>query len=171
MGMSRAQKQAEIQELNERFERDETIIITHYSGLSVAEITDLRAQLRAEGASLKVTKNTLAKIAIKGTKFEETTDLFSGPTAVASSQDPVAAAKAVHKYAKDNDKLIIIGGAMGSQVLDVAGVKALAAMPSLDELRGKLVGLLVAPATKIARVLQAPAQQMVGVTKAYGEKS
>ena len=138
MGMSRAQKQAEIQELNERFERDETIIITHYSGLSVAEITDLRAQLRAEGASLKVTKNTLAKIAIKGTKFEETTDLFSGPTAVASSQDPVAAAKAVHKYAKDNDKLIIIGGAMGSQVLDVAGVKALAAMPSLDELRGKL---------------------------------
>ena len=139
--------------------------------MSVAEITDLRAQLRAEGASLKVTKNTLAKIAIKGTKFEETTDLFSGPTAVASSQDPVAAAKAVHKYAKDNDKLIIIGGAMGSQVLDVAGVKALAAMPSLDELRGKLVGLLVAPATKIARVLQAPAQQMVGVTKAYGEKS
>tara|TARA_Y100000590_G_scaffold465103_1_gene636447 strand:+ start:15717 stop:16232 length:516 start_codon:yes stop_codon:yes gene_type:complete len=171
MGMSRAQKQAEIQELNERFERDETIIITHYSGLSVAEITDLRAQLRAEGASLKVTKNTLAKIALKGTKFEETTDLFSGPTAVASSQDPVAAAKAVHKYAKDNDKLIIIGGAMGSQVLDVDGVKALAAMPSLDELRGKLVGLLVAPATKIARVLQAPAQQMVGVTKAYGEKS
>ncbi|HCQ71667.1 MAG: 50S ribosomal protein L10 [Alphaproteobacteria bacterium] len=169
--MSRAQKQAEIQELNERFERDETIIITHYSGLSVAEITDLRAQLRAEGASLKVTKNTLAKIALKGTKFEETTDLFSGPTAVASSQDPVAAAKAVHKYAKDNDKLIIIGGAMGSQVLDVDGVKALAAMPSLDELRGKLVGLLVAPATKIARVLQAPAQQMVGVTKAYGEKS
>ncbi len=171
MGMSRAQKQAEIQELNERFERDETIIITHYSGLSVAEITDLRAQLRAEGASLKVTKNTLAKLALKGTKFEETTDLFSGPTAVASSQDPVAAAKAVHKYAKDNDKLIIIGGAMGSQVLDVDGVKALAAMPSLDELRGKLVGLLVAPATKIARVLQAPAQQMVGVTKAYGEKS
>lgn len=171
MGMSRAQKEAEIQELNERFERDETIIITHYSGLSVAEITDLRAQLRAEGATLKVTKNSLAKRALVGTKFEQTTDLFSGPTAVASSQDPVAAAKAVQKYAKGNEKLIIIGGAMGSQVLDVDGVKALAAMPSLDELRSKLVGLLVAPATKIARVLQAPAQQMVGVTKAYGEKS
>ncbi len=170
MGMNRAEKQTEIEALNTRFERDETVIVTHYSGLTVSEITDLRAQLRAEGATLKVTKNSLAKIAIKGTKFEGISDLFTGPTAVASSEDVVAAAKVVQKFAKGNDKLVVLGGGMGSQVLDVEGVKALASMPSLDELRGKLVGLLVAPATKVARVLQAPAQQMIGVTKAYGEK-
>ncbi len=170
MGMSRAQKEAEVKALAERFDRDETMVVTHYSGLTVAEISDLRAQLRAEGATLKVTKNSLAKRALQGTKFEGTIDMFAGPTAVASSEDAVAAAKVVQKYAKGNDKLIVIGGAMGSQILDVEGVKALASMPSLDELRGKLVGLLVAPATKVARVLQVPAQQMVGVTKAYSEK-
>lgn len=170
MGMSRAQKEAEVQELNARFEQDETIVVTHYSGLTVAEISDLRAKLRAEGASFKVTKNSLAKRAIKGTKFEGAADLFAGPTGVASSQDVIAAAKVVQEFAKKNDKLVIIGGAMGAQVLDASGVKALASMPSLDELRGRLVGLLVAPATKIARVLQTPAQLMVGVTKAQGEK-
>ena len=170
MGMSRKQKEAEVQELNERFTNDETVVVTHYSGLTVAEMSDLRAQLRAEGASFKVTKNALAKRAIEGTKFEAIADMFTGPTGVATSVDPVAAAKVVQKYAKGNDKLIIMGGAMGTKVLDVDGVKALASMPSLDEIRGKLVGLLVAPATKIARVLQTPAQLMVGVTKAYGEK-
>ncbi len=170
MGMSRAQKEAEIKELNERFSNDELVVVAHYSGLSVSELTDLRAQLRAEGASFKVTKNSLTKLAIKGTQFEQLDDLFTGPTGVASSQDPVAAAKVAHKFAKDHDKLIIIGGALGDMVLDAAGVEAIAKLPSLDEIRSKLVGLLQAPAQKIAGVMQAPARELVGVTKAYGEK-
>lgn len=171
MGMSRAQKEDEIKELNERFTNDELVVVTQYSGLTVSEMTDLRAQLRAEGASFKVTKNSLTKLAIKGTQFEQLGDLFTGPTGVASSQDPVAAAKVAHKFAKDHNKLIIIGGALGDMVLDAAGVEAIAKLPSLDEIRSKLVGLLQAPAQKIAGVLQAPARDLVGVTKAYGEKS
>jgi large subunit ribosomal protein L10 len=170
MGMSRAQKEVEITALNDRFTNDELVVVTHYSGLTVHELEALRGDLRAEGASFKVTKNTLAKIAIKGTKFEGVSDLFTGPTGVASSQDAVSAAKVAYKFAKDNDKLIILGGSLGDQVLDVAGIEALAKLPSLDEVRSKLVGLLQAPATKIAGVLQAPARDLVGVTKAYGDK-
>lgn len=170
MGMSRAQKEAEIKELNERFANDELVVVTHYSGLTVSEISDLRAQLRAEGATFKVTKNSLTKLALKGTKFEALDNLFTGPTGVATSQDPVAAAKIAHKFAKGNDKLIIIGGALGEMVLDVAGVEAIAKLPSLDEIRSKLVGLLQAPAQKIASITAAPARELVGVTKAYGEK-
>lgn len=170
MGMNRAEKEVEIKALNDRFTSDELVVVTHYSGLQVSELTELRANLRNEGASFKVTKNTLAKIAIKGTKFEEISDLFAGPTGVASSQDPVAAAKVAYKFAKGNDKLVIVGGALGSMVLDAAGVEAIAKLPSLDELRSKLVGLLQAPAQKIASVTAAPARDLVGVTKAYGEK-
>ena len=170
MGMSRVQKEAEIKELNERFANDEMVVITHYSGLSVAEITDLRSQLRAEGASFKVTKNTLAKLALKGTKFEGMSDMFVGPTGVASSQDPVVAAKVAHKFAKDNKNLIILGGALGEKMLSAEEVGQLAKLPSLDEVRSKLVGLLVAAPTKLAGIMQAPARDMVGVTKAYGEK-
>lgn len=170
MGMSRVQKEAEIKELNERFANDEIVVVTHYSGLSVAEITDLRSKLRAEGASFKVTKNTLAKLAIKGTKFEAMGDLFTGPTGVASSQDPVIAAKVAHKFAKDNKNLIIMGGALGEKILSAAEVEQLAKLPSLDEVRSMLCGLLVAAPTKLAGILQAPARDMVGVTKAYGEK-
>lgn len=170
MGMSRVQKEAEIKELNERFANDEMVVITHYSGLSVAEITDLRSQLRAEGASFKVTKNTLAKLALKGTKFEGMSDMFVGPTGVASSQDPVVAAKVAHKFAKDNKNLIILGGALGEKMLSAEEVEQLAKLPSLDEVRSKLVGLLVAAPTKLAGIMQAPARDMVGVTKAYGEK-
>lgn len=170
MGMSRAQKQAEVEALNERFANDELVVVTHYSGLTVEEMSELRAGLRQEGASFKVTKNTLAKIAVKGTKFEQISDMFAGPTGVASSQDPVAAAKAAHKFAKDNKKLIILGGALGEQILDVQGIEALAKLPSLDEVRSKLVGLLVAAPTKLAGLMQAPARELVGVTKAYGAK-
>ncbi len=171
MGMTRAQKEAEVTELNERFTNNELVVVTHYSGLTVEEITNLRDDLRELGGEFKVTKNSLTKIAIKGTQFEGVADLFAGPTGIATSQDPVAAAKIAHKFAKGNEKLIILGGALGSKVLDVKGIEALAKLPSLDEVRGKLVGLLAAPATKIARVLQAPAQQLVSVTKAYSEKS
>lgn len=171
MGMSRAQKEIEIKELNERFTKDELVVVTHYSGLTVSEISDLRSQLRAEGASFKVTKNSLTKLAIKGTQFEALDGLFTGPTGVASSEDPVAAAKVAHKFAKGNKKLVIVGGALGSMVLDAAGVEAIAKLPSLDELRSKLIGLVQAPATKLAILLQTPARDLVGVTKAYSEKS
>lgn len=170
MGMSRVQKEAEIKELNERFANDEIVVVTHYSGLSVAEITDLRSQLRAEGASFKVTKNTLAKLALKGTKFEGMSDMFTGPTGVASSQDPVIAAKVAHKFAKGNKNLIIMGGALGEKLLSAEEVEQLAKLPSLDEIRSMLAGLIVSAPTKLAGILQAPARDMVGVTKAYGEK-
>ncbi len=170
MGMSRAQKEAEVTALNETFANDEIVVLTHYSGLTVEQMTELRTELRKEGATFKVTKNTLAKLAIKGTQFEPMADMFKGPTGIATSKDPVAAAKVAHKFAKDNDKLIILGGALGAQMLDAQGVEQLAKLPSLDEIRSKLVGLLQAPATKVARVLQAPAQQVVGVTAAYGAK-
>lgn len=170
MGMSRAEKEQEVQALNERFANDEVLVVTHYSGLTVSKMQELRAELRKEGASFKVTKNSLAKIAIKGTKFEGVGRMFTGPTGIASSVDPVAAAKIVHKFSKDNDKLVILGGALGEKELDVSGVEALAKLPSLDEIRSKLVGLLQAPATKLAGLMQAPARELVGVTKAYGEK-
>ena len=170
MAMSRVQKEQEIETLKQRFEEDETLVVVHNQGLTVAEMMELRAGLRAEGATFKVAKNTLAKRALPGTKFEPLADLFSGPTGIASSQDPVAAAKVVHKFAKDHDKLVILGGAMGAKVLDVAGVEQLAKMPSLDELRAKLVGLIQAPATKVARVVQAPPAQLARVVGAYAAK-
>lgn len=157
--MDRAEKQAEIQELNERFANDEIVVVAHYSGLTVAQMTEFRSELRKEDASFKVTKNTLAKIALKGTQFEGIADMLSGPTGVATSKDPFAAARVAYNYAKKNDKLVIIGGAMGGKILDAKGVETLAKLPTLNELRSKLVGLL-----------QAPARNLVGVTKAYGEK-
>ena len=170
MGMTRAQKEAEVQVLNERFANDEIVVVTHYSGLTVPELEELRATLRKEGASFKVTKNSLAKRAIQGTKYEAIGDMFAGPTGVATSKDPVAAAKVAHKFAKGHENLIILGGALGEQILDVKGIEALAKLPSLDEVRSKLVGLLQAPATKLAGLMQAPARELVGVTKAYGDK-
>ena len=169
--MNRSEKQQAVQDLNSTLSNSESVIVCHYKGLTVAQITDFRAQLRAEGASFKVTKNTLAKLASEGTSYEGLKDLYTGPTGIAVSNDPVVAAKVAYNFAKTNDKLVILGGGLGTKVLDVAGVEALAKLPSLDEVRGKLVGLLVAPATKIARVVAAPAVQLVNVTKAQGEKS
>lgn len=170
MSMNRAQKEAEVQELQQTFSNNELIVVTHYSGLTVAQITDLRSKLRMEGARFKVTKNTLAKLATKGTKFESLNGLFTGPTGIAASQDPVAAAKVAHNFAKTNDKLIILGGVLGDKILDAEAVKQLASLPSLDALRSRLIGLLQAPATKLAVLMQIPARDLVGVTKAYGEK-
>ena len=171
MAMNRTQKTVETEDLNERFTNDEMVVVAHYSGLSVSELTQFRSDLRAEGARFKVTKNSLAKRALVGTKFEGIADLFAGPTGIATSQDPVAAARVAYKFAKGNKNFVIQGGALGTKVLDVEGVEALAKLPSLDELRSKLVGLLQAPGTKVAGLLQAPARELVGVTKAYGEKS
>lgn len=168
--MNRAQKAEAVEALNKTFQENPIFVVAEYKGLTVAQMTDLRAQLRAEGGQFKVTKNRLAKIAVKGTQFESMSDLFKGPVGVAYSSDPVAAAKIAHKFAKDNDNLVILGGALEGNALDVAGVEALAKLPSLDEIRGKLVGVLQAPAQKLACVMQAPARDLVGVTKAYGEK-
>jgi len=169
--MDRASKEEMVSDLQSAFDASTAMVVTHYSGLTVAELEDLRGQMREAGASFRVTKNRLTRLALQGTKFEGLKDLFTGPTAVAVSDDPVAAAKVVVNYAKKNDKLVVIGGAMGDQQLDVDGVKALATLPSLDELRGKLVGLLNAPATKIAGVLQAPAGQVARVLSARGQQS
>lgn len=168
--VERAEKQELVTSLHDVFSDAASVVVVHYDGLSVAEITDLRSQMRAEGASLKVTKNRLTRLALKGTDYEGITDLFTGPTAIGFADDPVSAPKVLSKFAKDNEKLRVLGGGMGSTVLDQAGVKALASLPSLDELRGKLVGLLQAPAQKVASVTQAPAGQLARVFGAYGSQ-
>ena len=168
--MDRAQKREAVADLNEVFANASSVVVTHYSGLNVAEISDLRRQMRAAGANFKVTKNRLTKLALDGTPYAPISDLFTGPTAIAFSDDPVAPAKVAIDFAKGNDKLVVLGGAMGDNQLDVAGVKALAALPSLDALRGKLIGVLQAPATKLAGVVQAPASQLARVLSAQGSK-
>ena len=171
MGTTRAQKEAEVTALGERFANDEVVVIAEYAGLTVKELEGFRKDLRNEGASFKVTKNTLAKIAIKGTKFEALSDQLKGPIGIATSQDPVAAARVTHKFAKDNDKLKILGGALGEEVLDVKGIEALAKMPSLDEVRATIAGLIMAPARNIASLVGAPASKVAGAVKAAGEKN
>ena len=168
--MDRSQKSESVAQLNAVFNEVGVVVVTRNLGLSVAQSTDLRAKMREAGASYKVAKNRLAKLALKDTDYSGIDEYLNGPTALAYSEDPVAAAKAVVEFAKTNDKLEIVGGSMGSQVLDEAGVRALASMPSLDELRGKIVGLVNAPATKIAQVVNAPAAKLARVFGAYGAK-
>ena len=168
--VDRAQKREAVAELNDVFSNTSSVVVTHYSGLNVAEISDLRRQMQAAGATFKVTKNRLTKLALDGTQYAPLIDLFTGPTAIAYSNDPVAPARVVVNFAKSNDKLVVLGGGMGDSQLDIKGVKALASLPSLDELRGKIVGLLQAPATKLAGVIQAPASQLARVLSAQGSK-
>ena len=167
--MERGQKQKLVETLQHDLADTACVVVTHQSGMTVAEATQLRRQMRAVGARFRVTKNRLAKRALDGTPFAGLTPLFTGPTAIAFSRDPVAAAKVAVEYANRNDKLTIIGGGLAGEVMDAAGVKELASLPSLDELRARLVGLLVAPATRIAGVLQAPAAQLARVLAAYAE--
>ncbi|MHA6722543.1 50S ribosomal protein L10 [Sphingomonas sp. RS2018] len=168
--MDRSQKTEAVAELNNTFSQVGVVVVTRNLGLTVAQSTVLRGKMRDAGATYKVSKNKLAKIALEGTDYAGLSDLLTGPVGLASSADPVAAAKAAVDFAKTNDKFEIVGGAMGSQILDAEGVKALASLPSLDELRAKLVGLIVAPATKIATITQAPAAQLARVLAAYAEK-
>ena len=168
--MNRSEKADAIAELNQTFKDASLVVVTRQSGLTVQEVTDLRRKVRAAGASYKVAKNRLTLRALEGTSFTGLGPLFKGPTAIAYSKDPVAAAKVIAAFAKDNEKLTIVGGAMGENMLDVAGVQALATLPSLDALRGKIIGLLQAPAAKIAAVLQAPGGQVARVLSAYGAK-
>lgn len=168
--MDRARKEELVTELNQSFGDAALVVVTQQSGMTVAESTDLRARMREAGAGYKVTKNRLAKLALAGTTYEPISDLFNGPTAIAYSADPVAAARVAVNYSKENDKLVVIGGAMGDTLLDENAVKALASLPSLDELRGKLVGMLNTPATRVAGVLQAPAGQLARVLGAYANQ-
>jgi large subunit ribosomal protein L10 len=168
--VNRSEKAEAIVELNQIFKDANLMVVTRQSGLSVQEVTDLRRKVRAAGASYKVAKNRLTLRALEGTAFKALGPMFTGPTAIAYSKDPVAAAKVISAFAKNNEKLSIVGGALGENMLDVAGVQALAALPSLDALRGKIIGLLQAPATKVAGILQAPAGQLARVFGAYGAK-
>lgn len=167
--MDRSQKAESVASLNAVFKQVGVVVVTRNLGLTVAQSTQLRTKIREAGASYKVAKNRLAKLAIQDTDYAGIGDLLTGPTAIAASVDPVAAAKVVVEFAKTNDKLEIVGGSMGSQLLTPEGVKALAAMPSLDELRAKLIGLVQAPATKIAQLATAPAAKLARVFGAYAK--
>ncbi len=168
--MDKAGKSAALETLKGVFAESGAVIVTHYTGLTVAEMTKLRGMLRKDGARFKVVKNRLAKIALGGTGGDAAQALFQGPVAIAYAPDPVSAAKAADTFSRENAKLVIIGAVMGDEVLDAKGVETLAKLPSLDQLRGKLIGLLQAPATKVAGVIQAPASQLARVVAAYAAK-
>ena len=168
--MDRAEKREFVAQLNDTFKASASVAVAHYAGLTVAQMNELRSNMREAGGTVKVAKNRLVKIALKGTESEGMGDLFQGQTLIAYADDPVTAPKVLADFAKKNDKLVLLGGAMGSNILDANGVKALAELPSLDELRGKLVGLIQAPAQKLASVTQAPAGQLARVFGAYAQK-
>jgi len=168
--VDRAEKREFVAWLNGVFKDSGSVVVAHYSGLTVAQMGDLRSKMREAGGTVKVAKNRLAKIALQGTESEGMSDLFKGQTLVAYSTDPVVAPKVTIDFAKGNDKLVILGGAMGATTLDGDGVKALATLPSLDELRAKLVGMIQTPATRIAQVVNAPAGNLARVFGAYARK-
>jgi len=168
--LDRTEKQEFVAELASVFAETSMVVVTQNQGLTVAEVTALRVKMRAAGVTFKVAKNRLANLALEGTRFGGLSPMLKGPTALAWSTDPVAAAKTAVEFAKTNEKFVIIGGALGAQTLDVSGIKALAELPSLDALRAGLVGMIQTPATRIAGVLQAPAGQLARVFGAYAKK-
>lgn len=170
MPLTRLQKKQLIEETNGKLAKAGIALVVHNNGLTVSQVSELRRNLRAVGADFKVVKNRLAKIAAKDTPLSTVSDMLKGPTAIATSADPVSVAKNLVEFAKNNEKLVIVGGAYGAQKLDVKAVEALAKLPSLDELRAKIVGMLGTPATRIAGVLQAPAGQIARVMSAKAEK-
>ncbi len=168
--MDRAQKAEQVAALKQTFSETQVVVITRNLGMTVAQSTALRNRMREVGASFKVTKNTLTLIALEGTTYAPIGDMLTGPTALATSADPVAAAKAAVDFAKTTDKFEIVGGAMGDTVLDANGIKALAELPSLDQLRATIIGLIQAPATKIARTINEPGAMLARVIGAYAAK-
>jgi large subunit ribosomal protein L10 len=168
--LDRTEKRAFVTSLAEVFAETGFVLVAQNKGMTVAGVDDLRRKMRAAGATYKVAKNRLAKLALDGTRFQGVAPLLKGPTALAWSKDPVAVAKTAMDFAKGNDKFVILGAALGTQMLDAEGVKALAALPSLETLRGQLVGLIQTPATRIAGVLQAPGAQVARVLAAYAKK-
>lgn len=171
LAVERAEKAELVAELKGVFQTTNTVVVAHYAGLTVAQMQALRKQARQAGTQVKVAKNRLAKIALEGTDVASIGALLKGPTVIAYSNDPVGASKVAVDFAKGHEKFVILGGAMGKTALDPNGVKALASLPSLDELRAKIVGLLKAPATKIAQVVNAPAAKVARVVQAYANKS
>ena len=168
--MDRTEKREFVSSLAAVFAETSMVVVTQNKGLTVAEVTDLRRKMRAAGANFKVAKNRLAVLALDGTKFDSIAPMLKGPTALAWAHDPVAVAKVAIEFAKTNEKLVVLGGALGTQTLNADGIKALAALPSLDALRAGLVGMISTPATRIAGVLQAPAGQLARVFAAYAKK-
>lgn len=168
--MDRLQKRDFVGSLAAVFAETSMVVVTHNKGLNAAEVTDLRRRMRAAGATFKVAKNRLAVLALEGTRFDGIKPMLKGPTALAWSRDPVAVAKIAVEFAKTNDKLVLIGGALGTQTLDASGVQALAELPSLEALRAGLLGMIQTPATRIAGVLAAPAGQLARVFGAYAKK-
>jgi large subunit ribosomal protein L10 len=169
--LERAAKSEAIASLGQLFKSTKVVVVAHYSGLTVAQMQTLRRQMKQAGAAVKVAKNRLAKIALEGSDVASIAPLLKGPTLIAFSGDPVAAPKVAVDFAKANERFVIIGGAMGKTSLDPNGVKALAALPSLDELRAKIIGLIQAPATKVAQVVNAPAAKLARVVQAYAAKN
>ena len=168
--MDRTEKHAFVASLAAVFAETSMVVVTQNNGLTVAEVTNLRRRMRDAGATFKVAKNRLALLALDGTRFDGIAPMLKGPTALAWSRDPVAVAKVAVEFAKTNEKFVVLGGALGNQMLDVSGVKALSELPSLDQLRAKLLGLIAAPATRIAGILQAPGGQIARVLAAYATK-
>ena len=169
--MDRAQKEKVVEELGQIFESSGVVVVAHYEGMTVAMMQDLRAKMREAGGSVRVAKNKLAKIALEGQPCASIADFLTGMTVLSYSEDPVAAAKVVDEYAKSNDRLVILGGAMGDTALDVAGVKAIAAMPSREELIASIVGCIAAPASNIAGAIGAPASNIAGILSTIEEKA
>lgn len=168
--MDKAQKREFVTTMNGAFSDAGAVVVAQYTGLTVSNMSELRSQMRDAGGTVKVAKNSLAKLALQGTEVEHLSELFTGQTVICYSEDPVTAPKVSVEFSKKNENLVILGGAMGSDHLDVNGVKALAALPSLDELRAKIVGMVSTPATRIATVLAAPATQLARVIGAYAKK-
>ncbi|MCY1705879.1 50S ribosomal protein L10 [Pannonibacter sp. SL95] len=168
--MERAEKHEFVTALNEVLSGTTVLVVAHYAGLSVAQMTALRSKVRESGGSVRVAKNRLVKLALQGTELEHVSGLFKGPTLIAFSSDPVAAPKAMVEFAKTTDKFVILGGALGKTNLNAEGVKSLATMPSLEELRARLVGMIQTPASRIAQVVNAPAGQLARVFGAYAKK-
>ncbi|TPW25886.1 50S ribosomal protein L10 [Pararhizobium mangrovi] len=168
--MERAEKREFVTAMNSVFQNAGSIVVAHYSGLTVAQMNDLRSRMRVAGGTVKVAKNRLARIALQGTEAEGITDLFVGQTLVAYSEDPITAPKIAVEFSKANNKLVVLGGAMGATNLDADAVKQLAELPSLDELRAKLVGMINTPATRLAQITNAPAGQLARVFGAYARK-
>lgn len=168
--VDKAEKREFVTWLNGAFKESGSVIVAHYAGLSVAQMNELRSKMREAGGTVKVAKNRLAKIALRGTEAESIDGLFNGQTLIAYSADPITAPKIAVDFAKTNEKLVILGGAMGATSLTVDAVKSLASLPSLDELRAKLVGMIATPATRIAQVVRAPAGQLARVFGAYAQK-
>jgi large subunit ribosomal protein L10 len=168
--VDRTEKREFVASLHQALAETSMIVVTHNQGLTVAEATELRRRMRAAGVTFRVAKNRLAHLALEGTQFGDLTPMLKGPTALAWSRDPVAAAKATVEFAKTNEKLVLVGGALGPQTLDASGVRALAELPSLDELRARIVGMISTPATRVAGVLQASAGQLARVFGAFARK-